>query len=407
MVKVLYTTPEIMHPAVSGPFLRVENSIKALSRVAELYLVVRRAKVDLGGDSAETYYREFCKDLVYSPSTCKKKRNLLQKFINLFRGSKVYRGIIDDANFIIDYARKNNINIIWFGYGNISYHLMKLIHKKAPDLKLVCDTDSVWSRFVLRELPFTKDRKKYKQIEREGHVKEREEKAWTNFCDVTTAVSEVDADYYRSLISNDKDRIKIFSNVIDVDSYSENFPEPDGYKKPCIYFAGSYWPGCPMELAARWVISDVLPLVKVKIPHVHLYLIGNNSDNVLKDIKDENITITGRLESVLPYLCNASVSIVALKFESGTRFKILEAGACSVPIVSTTLGAEGIPVKNNENILIADDANDFADAIVKVLQNPIDAKSMAKNMKKYIEENYSIDKHMREAKEILNYLVRN
>ena len=162
-----------------------------------------------------------------------------------------------------------------------------------------------------------------------------------------------------------------------------------------------------MELAARWVISDVLPLVKVKIPHVHLYLIGNNSDNVLKDIKDENITITGRLESVLPYLCNASVSIVALKFESGTRFKILEAGACSVPIVSTTLGAEGIPVKNNENILIADDANDFADAIVKVLQNPIDAKSMAKNMKKYIEENYSIDKHMREAKEILNYLVRN
>jgi glycosyltransferase involved in cell wall biosynthesis len=120
-----------------------------------------------------------------------------------------------------------------------------------------------------------------------------------------------------------------------------------------------------------------------------------------------NVTVTGRLDSVLPYLCNTSVALVPLKFESGTRFKILEAGVCNVPIVSTTLGAEGIPVVDEEHILIADEPKSFADAIVRLLEDKSLANKLAKNCQDLVKEKYSVETLVHEAKSILEYLQHN
>lgn len=95
----------------------------------------------------------------------------------------------------------------------------------------------------------------------------------------------------------------------------------------------------------------------------------------------------------------------SVRFESGTRFKILEAGACGVPIVSTTLGAAGIPVINKENILIADTESDFTDAITSLLNNQNETRRLASNCRKLIEDNYSINKAKSEAMKILEYLT--
>lgn len=404
MTKILYTTPELMHPAAGGPYLRVENSIKALNKISELHIISRASKEFIGGNIAEDYYKNLSKSFSYTPSLAPKKKDLKYRFRKIFFGKQSLDSTNIDAEYIVKYAKKNNIEIIWFGYGNISYDLMKKVKELAPNLKLICDTDSVWSRFVLRKLPFVKDETEKKQIKFEGEKKEQEEADWVNFCDVTTAVSEIDADYYKSIAKN-TDKIKVFSNVIDLDTYKEKKVPPENFKTPNIYFAGYFGPDSPTDVAARWVIYDILPIVKRTIPNIHFYILGRASDTTLADIKDENITITGQLDSVLPYLCNADVSLVPLKFESGTRFKILEAAACNVPIVSTTLGAEGIPIKNGENILIADEAENFAEAIIKIIQNPTYAKDMANNLKKYVEENYSIEKHAKEAQEIIKYIL--
>ena len=131
---------------------------------------------------------------------------------------------------------------------------------------------------------------------------------------------------------------------------------------------------------------------------------GNNSELSFGDKNSHNITVTGRLKSVLPYLCNTDVALVPLKFESGTRFKILEAGACNVALVSTALGAEGIPVFDGEHILIADEAEDFANSIVRLLDDKEFAKKIAINCHKLINDNFSIETLVVEAKQILEYL---
>jgi len=414
MVKILFTTPVLEYPAAGGPQLRIENSIKALNKVAELHVICRETKTRIGSEVAEKHYRALCHSFSYSPSTYYVRKTieiLIRRFLKICKiifkiDTSFLLGKIEskretmDAEYIIRYAKEHLIDVIWFGYGNISYDLMKTIKAKAPNLRIVCDTDSVWSRFILRELPYEFDAKRRKKIEENGKKKEREEADWVNSCDVTTAVSDVDADYYKHL-AKDKNRIKIFSNVIDLDAYKNKPPKAKEIKNPCIYIAGSFGPKSPMEKAARWIIEEIFPIIIRDMPGINLYIVGKGSDTTLSDVKNDSIIITGKLGSVLPYLCYADVALVPLFFESGTRFKILEAAACGIPIVSTTLGAEGLIVIPEEDILIADEPQTFARAIIRIIKDKNFAHNMASNCKAKIEKRYSIDALVEEAREIL------
>ncbi len=93
-----------------------------------------------------------------------------------------------------------------------------------------------------------------------------------------------------------------------------------------------------------------------------------------------------------------------LKFESGTRFKILESGTASIPCISTTLGAEGIGVSDRENILVADTAEAFAAAIVEIFKNPDYARTLGRRLHDLVAQRYSLDAQKREAQSIIRFL---
>ncbi len=400
-MKVLFTSPILEHPAAGGPQLRIENSIKALSNVCEQYVVSRVPRYLMGNLDAELFFRNYCADFLYSPSVAGLSKNRYMRTLQ-----KIRRRImsVDDARFIVDFVDKKHIDVIWFGYGNLSFPLIQKIKRIRPGLKVVCDTDSVFSRFILRELPYESNPNRRAEIERRGKEKEREERAWTNLCEITTAVSDVDAAYYKE-IANDPERIQIFSNVIDLESYTNPPPPPADFRKPCIYLAGTFGHiNSPMDRAARWVLDEILPKVRSEIPQIHFYIVGRGTEATLSAVRDPNVTITGKLPSVLPYLCHADVALVPLQFESGTRFKILEAGACGIPTVSTTLGAEGIPVRDGHDILLADNGDLFARSIVRLIRNRDLAKDIANNCRELVRKLYSVESLSLEAKDLLQRL---
>lgn len=403
-MKVLYTTPVLEHPAAGGPQLRIENSIKALGRVCDLHVVSRVSCGNLGGPEAERFFKSLCRSFTYAPSCRWRSTNrYLRKLQTLF-GEMTGRDTRQDARYLLEMVDGLGIDVVWFGYGNISFPLIEAIRAERPKLKLVCDTDSVWSRFVLRELPYAGSARRQAAIERKGRKKEAEEHAWVRLCDVTTAVSEVDAEYYRSIATEPR-RVHLFSNVIDLASYREVPPPPTGLKRPCMFLAGTFGhQSSPMDTAARWVLDEVLPRVQTQIPDVHFYIVGKGSDRTLGHVSGPCVTVTGRLPSVLPYLCHSDVSLVPLKFESGTRFKILEAAACSVPIVSTVLGAEGLPVVHGEHVLLADETEQFAAAVVEVIRNKAMSHQLATNCNQLIQWGFSVEHLEREALEILGAL---
>lgn len=408
---ILFVTPILGHPPKGGPELRIENSIKALATVAKVTLYCRTSHSKIGGDAAVDYLQRFVGSIHFAPF-CRQRFNPVTFFLrgfnlisrvllrrNLFalpsEGTVDFQDVVMTANAI-------SADVIWLGYGNISYPLLKHI-KQHSRIPVVVDTDSVWSRFVLRGSPYAKDEVEHKRIEIEGKAKEEEERWGTCLAEVTTAVSEIDAEYYRSLTDEPK-RVHIFSNVIDLGTYNRPKP-PSSFVTPCIYLAGTFWPDSPMEDSARWMLNYVLPILKREVPGIHFYIAGRGSAQILANIKDSAVTVAGELPSVLPYLANATVAVVPLRFESGTRFKILEAGACGIPVVSTTLGAEGIPTTDGRDILIADTPEDFAQAIIKVIHDRQLAESLGLNLSELVSNGYSVDVLAKEGQNILNYLL--
>jgi len=368
----------------------------------------------MGGEPAYNHYDKLSKSLLFSPSVTTHKLKfsknriirLAQRVKNKLFKPKFLRvsAIEVDINYIINYYNENNIDVIWCDRAfELTYKYIYALKFKKHDIKLVADTCAIYSRFILRELPFQSDSKRKEEILFAGKTKELEEKIITNIADVTTAVSQIDADYLK-LISPNHETIKVFSNVVDVNVYKKA-PPVIKMKHPSIYVAGTFYgENSPMENGTRWVISEILPIVKKEIPNIHFYVVGKNSDTILSDIQLPNVTITGRVLSVIPYMSNIDIGLVPLKFESGTRFKILEYGAVSLPVISTTLGAEGISIKNRENIIIADDTESFANAIVELIKDKAFAKTLGTNLNKLINTRYNIDYQSSEATKVLEYL---
>lgn len=407
-MKILFTTPILQHPAAGGPYLRIENSIKALSRISELYIHCRIPLAAMGGKEGLSFYKKYCKAFYFAPSPWRDVKRFIRRVINLFSRIVLNRNLCDVSlesaiNFqdVLKTADSIKADIIWLGYGNISYPLLKFI-KENSKYRVVLDTDSVWSRFVLRGLPYAKDDKQRLQIEADGKAKEEEERWGTKMADVTTAVSEVDKEYYEELAGNKK-KIMLFSNVIDVDNYKEK-PVNKEIKRPSVYLAGTFGKNSPMEEAALWMTDRVMPILWKDLPDLHFYIVGSGSKETLAAVVDERISILGRVDSVLPYLCNVDVATVPLKFESGTRFKILEAAACNIPIVSTTLGAEGLNVTHGKNILIVDTPEEFAASIKELLSDKEKAKLLADNCRRLVLNDYSIATAESEAQTIIEYL---
>ncbi len=329
---VLYTTPVLQHPPLGGPGLRVENSIKALSEISDLHIYCRMPLYLAGGAQALTFYRQYSGRFILAPDARRAIR-YVKKGVNFVGhgilshpvfniGSGVAR---EDFGHLLRTADSVRAHVIWLGFGNISYPLLRDI-KRRSGYPVVLDTDSVWSRYVLRGLPFAADDQEARRRLREGKTKIEEERWGTELADVTTAVSETDAAYYREF-ARDPKQIRRFSNAIDVASYEQIPAPPHDMKSPSLYVAGTFWHGGPMEDALRWVIRDVLPLVRQRVPGIHLYVLGTSSNLVLADLRDPDITVLGQVPSVLPYLSHATVALAPLRYELGTRFKI-SGGRC-------------------------------------------------------------------------------
>ena len=407
MLDIIFVSPVLEFPPTGGPQLKINNTIKVLSEITNLHLFNRDRSLNTKEYeiSSDYYSKKAYKyfDLIKLPKGQKKRKikkffiKFSQIFINLFA--------IRDALSLVKYAKKNNISLFWIGYGNLSFGLIFYLKILYPKSKIIYDTDSVWSRFIIREIPYANKFRKIILILR-GQIKKLEEMFLTRYCNITTAVSNVDAKYYMNLVK-DKTKIKLLSNVIDLDSYkAQSIKSKIDIGKPSIYLAGSFGhKNSPMDIAALWMIEEILPLVWEKISDARFYLVGRNSEKFSKKHSNDNrIIATGKVESVLPYLFYTDVSVVPLKFESGTRFKILESAACNVPVVSTTLGAEGLDVTSNHDIQIADDPQDFANNIITLIKDKKKANDVAYNCRNLIEKFYSLETLRKQAQIILQSL---
>ncbi|MBA2733599.1 MAG: glycosyltransferase, partial [Acidobacteria bacterium] len=174
-----------------------------------------------------------------------------------------------------------------------------------------------------------------------------------------------------------------------------------------LVFTGSMdW--LPNEDAIRYFTEQIMPIIKRTVPQATLTVVGRNPYKSLTELsrRDPSIIVTGRVEDVRPYMESAAAYVVPLRIGGGTRLKIYEAMAMEKPIISTTIGAEGLPVQNGEHLLLADTPQAFAAECVRVLKDEDTARELGSRAAKIVREQFGWDKVAANFAELCQRAVR-
>ena len=139
---------------------------------------------------------------------------------------------------------------------------------------------------------------------------------------------------------------------------------------PVILFQGSMRYG-PNTDGAGWLVNDIAPLIRRQLPDVRVRLAGDPDGVVAALDHPPEITVVGYVASIEAELAKADLVVAPLRYASGTRLKILEALAHRIPVVSTTIGAQGLGLEAGRQLLVADDPESFAQACVSALTEPL------------------------------------
>jgi sugar transferase (PEP-CTERM/EpsH1 system associated) len=220
---------------------------------------------------------------------------------------------------------------------------------------------------------------------REWRKMEAAERRYLHLADRVLAVSETDRDTFASFL--DPGKITVIPTGVDVDYFQ---PMPVEETSNSLVFTGSMdW--LPNEDGIFYFVDDILPLIKQQCPEVSLEVVGRSPSRKLQALADreKSVRLTGWVEDIRPFVARGSVCIVPLRIGGGTRLKIFEAMAMGKAVVSTSVGAEGLPVQAGENILLADTPRDFADSVISLLRDPGERRRMGTSARVMVQEKYS------------------
>ena len=183
--------------------------------------------------------------------------------------------------------------------------------------------------------------------------------------------------------------IDIVPNGIDINYFSKKVKK-EGSVKKILYVGNFTW--LQNTEAVKILVGSVWPKIKKSVSKVMLWIVGTHMSDEIRKLASGDIEVTEGLEDIRDAYKNASVLVAPIKGPGGTRLKILEAMASSLPVVTTSVGAEGLGVSDNNEALIRDGLDNLADAAIKVLKDVSLANRLGKSGRDFVEENYTWDK---------------
>jgi glycosyltransferase involved in cell wall biosynthesis len=211
------------------------------------------------------------------------------------------------------------------------------------------------------------------------------------------AVSEIDASRMKSMFGIE--HVTSVPTGVDVEYFA---PSGNAPSTSDMVFCGSMdW--LPNVDAIEYFLAEVFPLIRKRLPETTFTIAGRSPDaRVLKAVQGlAGVKVTGRVDDMRSYLWGAKISIVPIRIGGGTRLKIYECMAAGVPVVSTTVGAEGLRYNDGEDIVLADDPAGFAEACIRLLSDETRRNGLARNALSRSQREFSWEAVSREFEGIL------
>jgi len=236
---------------------------------------------------------------------------------------------------------------------------------------------------------------------REWRAMAQDEPMYLRQADHVLTVSEDDSTFFHQYL--DPSKLSVIPTGVDTEYFQ---PSSAPEHRNSIVFVGSMdW--LPNEDAVVYFINEILPVIRKQVPNTSLCVAGRNPSPRLQALagRENNVQLTGWVEDVRPFLANAAICVVPLRIGGGTRLKIFEAMAMGKAVVATTVGAEGLPVRHKEHLLIADGPAAFAASTIELLCDPAKRRQLALAARKLVHENYSWGHAAQRFDEVLSAVV--
>lgn len=293
------------------------------------------------------------------------ERSIFKSLVSYFRGKIPYVENLKNnqfANDIYDIVAKSDVVLLseLDGYFAIS----KLIDKRKLKSKVFLDCHNIDSIRLASELESSFFLKKILGRPLKKRLRNEEFDALKRV-DFVLCCSEVDKNYFNKKIYSN--RIFVIPNGVSVRKLDK--VALTNNSSTVVFMGLLSYP--PNNDAIKYYLDDIHSLIREKVPNLKVIIIGKNAPKWLidREKKDSSIYLKGFVDDPHKYLVESTLCICPLRFGSGTRLKILEYMSAGKAIVSTSIGAEGIEVTDNVNIMLANNAKEFSDEVVLVLKN--------------------------------------
>jgi glycosyltransferase involved in cell wall biosynthesis len=213
------------------------------------------------------------------------------------------------------------------------------------------------------------------------------------------AVSTQDAERLRTMFQ--AERVSEVPTGVDVASFTPPQDREPEHKADLVFVGSMDW--LPNIDGCNYFVREILPLIRRRRPHCTLAIVGRSPGSSILEMarSDPGIFVSGTVPDIRPYFWGSSISIVPLRIGGGTRLKIYEAMAAQAPIVSTSIGAEGLPVVHGTNLYLADTPAAFAEHCLELLDSAAARKKMAQNAYEMVSARFSWESAARVFETIL------
>ena len=303
--------------------------------------------------------------------------------VGVFFSTHAFRTIWPEVAGIL---KQESFDLIWFEH-SVTYPFVKEMLKEIKNAPLICNAHNVESKLQER-LGHASDsggEADYWKIQ--GRLlKNLESKAFAA-CDLVFTCSEQDKELAQALAP--RTEYSVVGNGVNID-YFRPASKTLQSLVPTLLFTGAFGYG-PNDDAIKYFISEVFPLIKAKKPDCKFIFAGASAQTAFDSfgLLDPGISCVSSPPDIRPCFHQATVFVVPLRSGGGTRLKILEAMAMECAIVSTRIGAEGIPCRDGEHILMADSPAEFAELVLRLLDDPALRAKIEKQAGVWVRENYN------------------
>ena len=390
-MNILFLTQILPYPPSSGPKVKTWHVLRYLSQCGHQITLVSYVRPE------EMTYIESVKQVCSAVYTVPIRRSRISDIVYLIRSQFTGRPFLVERDDLAKFRSlvkrimsSQSIDIIHADQLTMTQFALPFATSDHGKPALIFDAhNAVWtitermkqnSPAYLR-LPLIFETKRIKRYE--GQIVR-------NFHG-TLAVTEADRDALLQAVEQDGTMLRPSITVIPIAvNTSEIQPverRPDSLN--ILTMGTLFYP--PNADGIRWFIHEVFSLIRIKMPNVKLTIIGKNPPkDFLKLASEPNsgVVVTGFVPDLAPYFKDSALTVIPVRAGGGMRVRILEAFARAMPVVTTTVGLEGIQAQPGRDVLVADHPTDFAQAVIRLLSDQALRNHISKNGRCLVESNY-------------------